>query len=147
MSTRRATTIAAPDWTDAVCRGVDPDLFFPLGDTSYRQIEDAKKVCAGCPIRSKCLDWALETRQDSGVWGGLSERERRTIHRRHTASYWSGHASAAAFIWNERLDEYRELVASGARPGEIARALGTNVQTLNTVQARLEREQAQEVAA
>jgi WhiB family redox-sensing transcriptional regulator len=68
---------------DAACRDTDPDLFFPVGTTGLAvdQIASAKAVCASCPVRTECLDFALFTNQDSGVWGGTSEDERRKIRR------------------------------------------------------------------
>ena len=74
--------------TDAICRDTDPDLFFPIGTTgqALTQIARAKQVCGECPVRVDCLDYALETNQDSGIWGGLSEEERRDIRRRNAAA-------------------------------------------------------------
>ncbi len=72
------------DWLSrGVCRDEDPDLFFPIGNTGLAllQIEEAKAVCRRCPAMEQCLTWALETNQDAGVWGGLSEDERRAIRR------------------------------------------------------------------
>ncbi|MFH8669683.1 WhiB family transcriptional regulator [Streptomyces anulatus] len=68
----------------AACREEDPDLFFPIGSTgpAVVQTEEAKAVCRTCPVRAACLEWALENKQDSGVWGGLSENERRSLKRR-----------------------------------------------------------------
>ncbi|GAB2603860.1 WhiB family transcriptional regulator [Kribbella endophytica] len=70
----------------AACRTEDPGLFFPIGTTepALRQIEEAKTVCAHCEVTDACLDWALRTGQDAGVWGGLSEDERRTLRRQRT---------------------------------------------------------------
>ena len=73
------------DWRHrAICRDEDPELFFPIGTTgpAVRQIQDAKGVCRRCPVTSQCLQWALSTGQDSGIWGGLSEDERRAMKRR-----------------------------------------------------------------
>lgn len=73
------------DWRDkAACLTVDPELFFPVGNTgpAVDQIEKAKTVCATCTVTEICLQYALETSQDSGVWGGLSEDERRALKRR-----------------------------------------------------------------
>src|SRR3954467_1371072 len=73
------------DWRhNAVCREEDPELFFPIGNTgpALLQIEEAKAVCRRCPVMDQCLQWALESGQDSGVWGGLSEDERRAMKRR-----------------------------------------------------------------
>jgi len=82
------------NWRDrAACRTEDPDLFFPVGTTgpALLQIEEAKSVCRGCPVRDECLEWAVETGQDIGVWGGLTELERRALKRRRaTASRRSG---------------------------------------------------------
>jgi WhiB family transcriptional regulator, redox-sensing transcriptional regulator len=73
------------DWRNhAACRDVDPELFFPIGNTgpAVIQIEEAKQVCRRCQVREECLRWALDSGQDSGVWGGLSEDERRALKRR-----------------------------------------------------------------
>lgn len=72
------------DWrTSAACRDEDPELFFPIGTTgpAVEQTEAAKRVCAGCSVRDECLEFALATNQDAGVWGGLNEDERRTLRR------------------------------------------------------------------
>ena len=67
----------------AACRGEDPELFFPVGTTgpAEAQVQSAKAICALCPVREECLQWALDTAQDAGVWGGLSEEERRALRR------------------------------------------------------------------
>lgn len=72
------------DWRkDAACIGEDPELFFPVGSTgpALEQVERAKAVCRVCPVSEKCLEWALASNQDAGVWGGMSEDERRTLRR------------------------------------------------------------------
>ncbi|MDX5571983.1 WhiB family transcriptional regulator [Streptomyces sp. ID01-9D] len=68
----------------AACREEDPDLFFPIGSTgpAVVQTAEAKTVCRSCPVQAACLEWALENGQDSGIWGGLSENERRALKRR-----------------------------------------------------------------
>lgn len=68
----------------AACREEDPDLFFPIGSTgpAVVQTAEAKAVCRTCPVQAACLEWALENGQDSGIWGGLSENERRALKRR-----------------------------------------------------------------
>lgn len=73
------------DWRhQSACRDEDPELFFPVGNTgpALTQIEEAKKVCQRCIVKEPCLAWALESGQDAGVWGGLSEDERRALKRR-----------------------------------------------------------------
>jgi WhiB family redox-sensing transcriptional regulator len=80
-------------WRDhALCRDTDPELFFPVGTTGIAlvQIDKARQVCRECTVRGECLEYALDTNQDSGIWGGLSEEERRVIRRqrrgRHQAA-------------------------------------------------------------
>ena len=78
------TSMTMSKWRiDAACRDTDPDLFFPVGTTgmALEQIAQAKKVCTSCPCREACLDFAILTNQDSGIWGGTSEEERRAIRR------------------------------------------------------------------
>jgi WhiB family transcriptional regulator, redox-sensing transcriptional regulator len=67
----------------AACLGEDPELFFPHGNTgpAAEQVERAKAICDRCEVRVACLEYALDTNQDAGVWGGLSEEERRTVRR------------------------------------------------------------------
>lgn len=72
------------DWREeASCRHTDPDLFFPIGSTgpALEQIASAKAVCAECPVQVACLEFALATNQESGIWGGASEEERRKLRR------------------------------------------------------------------
>lgn len=63
----------------ALCAQTDPEAFFPEKGGSTRE---AKRVCASCDVRAECLDYALENDERFGIWGGLSERERRRIRRR-----------------------------------------------------------------
>ena len=69
-----------PDtWQDkAACYGIDPEIFFPASE------EDASlalSYCTACPIRDICLAWALRNRERYGVWGGLTEQQRRRLQR------------------------------------------------------------------
>ena len=67
------------DWTtSARCRTTDPDDLFVQGAAQNR----AKLVCLGCPVRTECLADALDNRVEFGVWGGMTERERRALLRR-----------------------------------------------------------------
>ncbi len=65
--------------TDALCAQTDPEAFFPEKGGSTR---DAKKVCGACNVRSQCLEYALANDERFGIWGGLSERERRRLRKR-----------------------------------------------------------------
>jgi WhiB family redox-sensing transcriptional regulator len=73
--------------SEALCRDTDPELFFPIGTTGAAvvQIEHARAVCRQCPVQADCLDFALSTNQDSGIWGGTSEEERRVLRREYVA--------------------------------------------------------------
>lgn len=68
----------------AACLDLDTELFFPIGTTgkAVDQIEQAKRICQWCPAIDQCLDWALKTNQQDGVWGGLSADERRSLRRK-----------------------------------------------------------------
>lgn len=77
------------DWRHrAACLDEDPELFFPIGVTgpALAQVAEAKKVCQRCEVREQCLAWALDNGQDHGVWGGMSEDERRSLKRRAARS-------------------------------------------------------------
>jgi WhiB family redox-sensing transcriptional regulator len=65
--------------TDALCSQTDPEAFFPEKGGSTR---DAKRICTSCDVRSECLEYALQNDERFGIWGGLSERERRKLKRR-----------------------------------------------------------------
>jgi WhiB family redox-sensing transcriptional regulator len=72
---------------EAACRASSPDLFFPVGTVgaALTEIETAKAVCAGCAVQEACLEFALHTNQEFGVWGGTSEEERRRLRQTHRA--------------------------------------------------------------
>jgi len=78
-----------------LCRDTDPDLFFPIGTTgpALAQIENAKAVCRQCPAQAACLEFALSTNQDTGIWGGTSEEERRKLRRAWVARQRAAAAS------------------------------------------------------
>ncbi len=89
MSILAASLATADDvWRDkALCRDTDPELFFPVGTTGQALIAmaHAKRVCSECTVTGDCLDFALDTNQDSGIWGGMTEEERRGIRRQRAA--------------------------------------------------------------
>src|SRR3954471_5184658 len=85
------TEVEVHAWQDyANCLGVDPDLFFPERGASTRE---AKEVCRGCVVREECLEYALTNGEKFGIWGGMSERERRRIRRQRALA---GRAAAGA---------------------------------------------------
>ena len=81
------TTITT-DWRDlASCRDSEPTLFFPVGTTgpAVGQIDAAIAICSTCIVQEDCLQYALETNQESGVWGGYAEEDRRRLRKRWLA--------------------------------------------------------------
>ncbi|WP_405524519.1 WhiB family transcriptional regulator [Streptomyces canus] len=74
------------DWGDrGLCKSADPDELFVEGAAQNR----AKAVCTGCPVRTECLAYALDQRIEHGIWGGMTERERRALlRRRPTVMSW-----------------------------------------------------------
>jgi WhiB family redox-sensing transcriptional regulator len=68
----------------AACQGLDPDIFYPVSEDDA---DEAKSICAQCGVRQVCLEFALAQRERDGVWGGLTDRERRRVirQRRKTA--------------------------------------------------------------
>lgn len=72
------------EWRDrASCRDSNPDLFFPIGATgmAIEQIDAAREVCQECPVTDECLEFALGTNQEAGVWGATTEEERRELRK------------------------------------------------------------------
>ncbi len=88
------TWIRTHDWDAhkwrhrSLCRDSDPELFFPIGTTGIAidQIDAAKNVCRRCDVRPECLEFALATNQEAGVWGGATEDERRRLRRAQDAA-------------------------------------------------------------
>jgi WhiB family transcriptional regulator, redox-sensing transcriptional regulator len=78
----------SPDWRDwrdeAACRDTDPELFFPDDTNRFARahVRTAKLICRGCPVSAACLNWALASGQEAGIWGGLTEDERHRLRRR-----------------------------------------------------------------
>jgi WhiB family redox-sensing transcriptional regulator len=80
------------DWrAHALCGAVDPELFFAVGALEHRL---AKSICRDCPVRRECLDYAISAPMNHGIWGGLTERERRR-HRLTISGFWPAPAAGA----------------------------------------------------
>jgi WhiB family redox-sensing transcriptional regulator len=94
------------DWTaEAACRSTDPDELFVQGAAQNR----AKAVCLGCPVRTECLADALDNQVEFGVWGGMTERERRALlRRRPNVTSWGSLLRAA-----RRDHQRRDLRVAG----------------------------------
>ena len=129
--------VASPEWMAAgLCRQSDPALFFP---ESGHGSEDARAVCARCPVRAACLAYALAHRERYGVWGGLSERQRR--HLRETGGRAVNRTGTDARRKtrgprgpDEREGVVRELAAT-LTDSEIAARLGCHRQTVMSIRA------------
>lgn len=100
------------DWRHrAICRDEDPELFFPVAETGPRnllQIAEAKTVCRRCPASAECLLWAVDTGQEFGVWGGMTESERRALRApdaRRRARETAPQRHAAAVVTTPRGSE------------------------------------------
>ena len=70
------------------CKDMDPAIFFPNDGVG---VQVAQRICAECPVRAECLDYALDNRVDHGVWGGASERERRRLLRQRRLAHAAAH--------------------------------------------------------
>ena len=76
------------EWQAAgACLSADPEIFFPVSGTgaSTRQIEQARRICARCPVRRECLDWAMSSGEMHGIWGGTTPEDRTRARRKEAA--------------------------------------------------------------
>jgi WhiB family redox-sensing transcriptional regulator len=112
----RHRTLAAPARFDArwrelaACRGANLEVFFPSRGESAGT---ARQVCAACPVRQPCLDYAITNRITHGIWGGLTERERRALQSRWVRA-----------SRRERDEAIAAALAAGYTKASIARAFG-----------------------
>jgi WhiB family redox-sensing transcriptional regulator len=110
---------------DAACRGADPELFFPVrGETTY----EAKAVCAGCPVRFECLEYALRHSERFGIWGGLGERERRRLRQARGIN----NSGRPLFSPSERR-RIAALDQQGRTDSDIASEMGCTIRTVQRV--------------
>lgn len=145
--TRRVTSPAALhltrnyDWRDdAACRQEPPELFFPVGKSglSMVQEEQAKAVCRRCPVARDCLDWALQTGQYTGVWGGLSEADRRGLH-------YDSDTAFLRCLEDQEYIEKRQAAMVGVR--ELARELCVSYEVMRRAVRYFEAERKQQAGA
>lgn len=110
------------DWsTQAACRTTDPDELFVQGAAQNR----AKAVCTGCPVRTECLADALDNRVEFGVWGGMTERERRALlRRRPTVTSWRRLLETARAEYEGYPASYEEDYSAEDAPRVPASAAG-----------------------
>jgi WhiB family redox-sensing transcriptional regulator len=81
-----AELVKDQDWRAlARCAEIDPDLWFAVGAREHKL---AKKVCRACPVRTECLEYAMDVPVDHGIWGGMTERERRRYRRLAGSAGW-----------------------------------------------------------
>lgn len=82
-SSNDAATALVTDWkARAACAGYANTYFFPSTESSPEIAGRAKAICAECPVRADCLEYAFETNQVAGIWGGTTEEERRSLRRK-----------------------------------------------------------------
>ena len=111
-------------WRDrAACRGADLEVFFPGRGESA---EPARQICAGCPVRQPCLDYALSHGIVHGIWGGLTERDRRALRSRHVGAARRERdeaivAAAAAGYTKAAIGRAFGLAAHVGEPGPVPR--------------------------
>jgi WhiB family redox-sensing transcriptional regulator len=94
----RSATKAMVEWqADGACRSADPETFYPVspGGASTAQIEQAKRICASCPVRRECLEFATRTSETHGIWGGTTPEER--VKARRAAAARRRHAASRSF--------------------------------------------------
>ena len=105
------------DWrSNAACRDTEPELFFPIGTTGMAtdQIESAKRVCHNCDAQKACLEFALATNQESGVWGGTTEDERRKLRKQ-----WLAARRRASVALGPSAQRYRDAHVGSAAFGVV----------------------------
>jgi WhiB family redox-sensing transcriptional regulator len=114
------------DWaTAAACRGTNPDQLFVRGAEQNK----AKQLCAGCPVRTECLAEALDNQIEWGVWGGMTERERRALLRRRPNASWRAVLEAAR-------ERGTETPAPAAAKSEARTAAGSAVKAAVVADSR-----------
>ena len=106
----------------AACRGTDLNVFFPGRGESA---EPARRICAGCPVRQPCLEFALSHGEVHGIWGGLTERDRRALRTRHRDT-----------IRRERDAAVTAAAAAGYTKAAIGRAFGLAATSVSRVLSR-----------
>lgn len=137
--TRRPMNSAAPeeDWRQyAACQDADDaDLWFPVGTSTFarRQEAQAKAVCGRCPVQTECLSWALDSGQGTGIWGGLSEAERRGLGRPQETQ--------VERCLNQQ-DRMEELLAGKVTHRKVAEELGVGHHAIRRTLKVLEAERA-----
>jgi len=83
----QATAETVVGWRgNAACAGLPHAIFFPVGETTEEAIANAKKICSLCPVIDDCLEFALETNQRAGIWGGTAEEDRKALRRKWLAA-------------------------------------------------------------
>jgi WhiB family redox-sensing transcriptional regulator len=104
----RPNVTGDPEWAlRGACRDIDPETLFVVGAAQHK----AKVICTGCPVRIDCLADALDSRAEFGVWGGMTERERRTLlRRRPDVASWR-----TFFMSVQRADEYAAVPQANLR--------------------------------
>ena len=113
----------------AACRSVDPETFFPIGRSgpALMQIEEAKSVCRRCPVTELCLQLAFDLRLWDGVFGGLTEQERRNLQKRRARQRAAEKAHAeVTIVLPKRCSKCRDTKSADDFPGDRTQPDGLN---------------------
>ncbi|MFC9497697.1 WhiB family transcriptional regulator [Streptomyces sp. NPDC056982] len=129
----------APNWQTYGPCGTMPDLFFPSGNSQQTHVEtaQAKAVCHRCPVEQTCLEWALTTGQDYGIFGGKTAQERRLLHGRSPLWFEERGRSRMAELMTARHEELEELFAQNLSNREIAERISTSAQMVVEIRKRM----------
>lgn len=116
------------DWQDgALCKDMDAEVFFGRYEKmSYDEEQRAKAICQECPVRQACLDYAVQTRQIVGIWGGTTPTRRMRLR-----SEWLRERGNERLT--ERNNEARRLADMGCTPDQIAAQLNVNLRTAQRI--------------
>lgn len=122
-----ASISTRPRWhVDAPCSQADPEAFFPEKGESYA---GAKRICGRCDVREQCLEWALDNRERFGVFGGLSERERRSLLQERDAARIEEPTTTSRDI-SEDFQEFEYILTSGTSVEDACSRIGKTPTTL-----------------
>lgn len=113
--------MSEPNWDRAKCQGADTELFFPV---SLAESVPARRICFGCEIRLDCAQWAINTGQQYGIWGGMDEKERRAAVGGRTRQ------TSKVALAGHRYTRALEMRSAGMRPTEIAAEMRISVDTV-----------------
>jgi len=111
-----------PDWPDAACRDDDPEVWFPTSMASPEVVDPLREVCWPCPRRDDCLAYAIEHREDFGIWGGMTDSQRRRIRAGRTTAAREWDSYHRRVERQTRRDLIRRISRTGDQAAAVAHA-------------------------